>query len=63
MMKYKNVFHAVPATQVNSPFLNSRTLANNDKVERLSANLEILIKGIVSLLWNLFYLLFVLYGL
>ena len=38
------------ATQILSPFLNSRISANPDKVVGLSANGGILIKGIVSLL-------------
>jgi hypothetical protein len=38
------------ATQMISPFCNSRISANHGKVERLSANGEIFIKGIVSLL-------------
>jgi hypothetical protein len=38
------------ATKIINPFLNSMILANHDQVERLSANVEILIKGIVSLL-------------
>ena len=37
-------------TQIITNFLNSRILANQDKVEGYSANCEILIKGIVSLL-------------
>ena len=38
------------ATQIINPFLNLRISAYHDKVERLSVNDEILIKGIVSLL-------------
>ena len=38
-------------SQIINPFLNS---ANHNKVEQLLANGEILIKGIVSLLYNLF---------
>ena len=42
------------ATKIINPFLNSRITANHDKVGGLSANGEILIKGIVFLLYNLF---------
>ena len=42
------------ATQIISPFLNSRISANLDKVEGLLPTGEILIKGNVSLLQNLF---------
>ena len=38
------------AAEIINPFLNSRIFANHDKAEILSANSEILIKGIVSLL-------------
>jgi hypothetical protein len=57
MKKKANVFHTpLPffATQITITFLNSRISANNDKVEGLSANREICIKVIVSLLQNLF---------
>ena len=37
-------------TQMINPFINSRSSANHDEVERLSANGKIFIKGIVSLL-------------
>ena len=43
------------ATQINNPLLNSRISANHDKVDGLSVNGETLIKGFVSLLYNLFY--------
>ena len=39
----------VYATQIITPFLNSIISAKHDKVYRLSANGEILLKGIVSL--------------
>ena len=39
-----------PSTQIISPVNNSRISANHDKVEILSANCEILIEGVVSLL-------------
>ena len=41
-------------TKIISSFLNSRISANHDKVGGLSANGKILIKGVVSLLRNLF---------
>ena len=56
-MKYvKFLSYPLPfcATQINNPFLNSWISANHDKVEILFSNDEILIKGIVSLLYNLF---------
>ena len=46
-LSYQLPFYA--AQKVN-PFLNSINKANHDKVERLSANGEIIITGIVSLL-------------
>ena len=52
-LKTANVFHTphpFNAYQIISPFLKSRVRANHDKVERLSVNGEILIKGIVILL-------------
>ena len=44
--------HFLPfyATQIIKPFLNSMISANHDKVKELSANGEMFIKGIVSLL-------------
>ena len=42
------------ATKIINPFINSMILANHDKVEGYSAICEILIKGIVSLLYNIF---------
>ena len=48
-----HIFHIpIPfnATKMINPFPNSRISANHDKVERLFANDEILIKVIVSLL-------------
>ena len=51
-MNTVNVFHiplSLYATQINNPFLNSRISANHYKVDELSANGELLIKGIVSL--------------
>ena len=42
------------ATQIINPFINSRISANYDNVEGLLANGEIIIKGIVSLFYNLF---------
>ena len=44
---YINPFYA-------SHFLNLRNSANHEKVDRLSAKGEILIGGIVSLVYNLF---------
>ena len=44
-------FHA---TQIINPFINSKISANHDKIERLSANGETLMKKIVFLLKNLF---------
>ena len=38
------------ASKIINPFLNSRILANHDKVDGLSTNGEILIKGSVYLL-------------
>ena len=46
------------ATQLISLFLKSRISANHDKVNELSINGDILIKGIVSLFQNLFWLNF-----
>ena len=40
------------AAQIINPFLNSWISANHEKVERLSANSEIIVKGIVSLLYK-----------
>ena len=53
IMKYTNCLSYPPSLLCNSnnyPFLNSRISANQDKVERLSANGGILIKQIISLL-------------
>jgi hypothetical protein len=57
-MNTANIFHTpLPfyAAQTFNPVLNSRISANHDKVERLSANRELLIKMIVYLLQILFY--------
>ena len=57
-MKYtKFLLNPLPvyATQIINAFLSSRISAIHDKVQGLSANNEILIKGVVSLLNNLFY--------
>ena len=43
-------------TQIINPFLNSRITANHDKVDRLLANGDLLIKGIDYLLCDLFSL-------
>jgi hypothetical protein len=47
-----NIFHILPfnATHLINPFLYSRISANHDKKGEISANGEILIKWIVSLL-------------
>ena len=45
--------NSCPSMQLN-PFLKSRISDNHDKVDGLSANFEILIKVIVSLLLHLF---------
>ena len=36
----------LPYMQINTPFLNSRISVNHDKVQRLSAKVESLIKGL-----------------
>ena len=50
LRKTANVFHTPPlsfyASQIIIPFLNSRTSANHDKVDGLSANGEIFIRGL-----------------
>ena len=38
------------ATQIINPFINSKISTNHDKIDGLSANCEILIREIVSLL-------------
>ena len=48
MIKYSKFFHSpLPffATQMINPFNNSSILANHDKVDRLSANMEKSYKG------------------
>ena len=51
-LNYEIHFPPLPfyATQMINPFLNSGISANHAKGERLTANGEILLKGIVSLL-------------
>ena len=53
-MKYTKCITSVYATQIISPFLNLRILSNLDKVDGLLATGEILKKGNVSLLQNIF---------
>ena len=55
--KCLSYFPSLLATQIINPFLNSRTSANLGKAEGHSANGEHLIKGIETLLENLFYYL------
>ena len=58
IMKYsKYLSNALPfyAAQIIFTFLNSKILADYDKVEGHSANGEILIKEIEILLYNIFW--------
>ena len=53
IMKYSKCLSSplpLHPTQIIYPFLNSRIISNHDKVDGLSANREIFIKEIVSLL-------------
>ena len=42
-------------TQIINPFLNPRISANHDKVEGHSVNNEILLTGIETLFYNIFF--------
>ena len=53
LQQMSNTHLSFHATQIITPFLNSSISAIHDKVKGLSANGEILIKVIVSLLLNL----------
>ena len=55
-LNYKKCLSYLPfhLSQIIYPFLNSSISSNHNRVERLSANGEIFIKGIASLLYNLF---------
>ena len=58
-----NVFHrSLPfyITKIIALF-NSRISANHDNVDQLSTNGKILIKGVVSLLKNIFYFIDLVY--
>jgi hypothetical protein len=57
MQQMSLISHPLYAAKIIFPFLNSRISAKHDKVDELSANGEILLKGIISLLYNLLDLL------
>ena len=48
------MFSHTPSLLIITPFLNSKTSTNHDKVRTLLADAEILLKEIVSLLENIF---------